>query len=139
LVVKHYACALLLRNGRILLGKRAAHRRAYPNRWDMIGGKVEDGETVDFTLSRELAEELGITPAAFESLGSIIDRKPDARGTATYHVFVVTSWTGGEPAIQDDEHSTLEWFEIDAACALPDLALAEYPEVFRRIASLHTA
>ena len=131
--MNHYACAILLRNGKILLGKRASHRRAYPNCWDVIGGKVEDGEAVDIALSRELSEELGITPVDYVSIGSVEDNNPHARGLSTYHLFVVRGWTGGDPTARDDEHSKLEWFDIDAACALPDLALAEYRVVFRQV------
>jgi len=50
-----------------------------------------------------------------------------------YHLFVVKDWTGGTPNARGDEHSALEWFDIEAACALPDLALAEYAMVFRQI------
>jgi 2-haloacid dehalogenase len=131
----HYACAILLREGKIFLGKRAVHRRAYPNCWDVIGGKVEDGEAVDIALSRELREELGITPVDYVSFGSIEDNNPHARGLATYHLFVVRDWTGGTPTARDNEHSKLEWFDIDAVCALPDLALAEYRMLFRQIQS----
>lgn len=32
----------------------------YPNHWDIPGGNVEEGETPDVTLKREMYEELGI-------------------------------------------------------------------------------
>lgn len=32
----------------------------YPNMWDIPGGKIEDGETPDVTIKRELSEELGL-------------------------------------------------------------------------------
>jgi uridine kinase len=131
--MNHYACGILFSDGKILLGRRAAHRRAYPNCWDVIGGKVEGGETVDLALSRELSEELGITPVDYVSIGSVEDNNRDARGRSTYHLFIVRDWAGGTPTAQNDEHSRLEWFDIDAACALPDLALAEYRMVFRQI------
>jgi 8-oxo-dGTP diphosphatase len=132
--MKHYACAILVENDRILLGLRAPHRRAYANRWDVIGGLVEAGETIEQALARELGEEIGISPTAFRPLAPIRDNSPQARGDSTYHMFAVTAWTG-TPAMRNHEHSTLEWFSIDAACALPDLALAEYPSVFRDLAA----
>ncbi len=64
----------------------------------------------------------------------MIDNGPQQRGGATYHMHLVRSWTGGEPARMDDEHTELTWFSIKDACALPDLALAEYVDVFRRAA-----
>ena len=131
--MRHYACAILLRDGHILLGKRAPHRKAYPCCWDVIGGRVEDGETLHDALCRELAEELGIVPVGYEPLGGVVDNGPQERGEATYHMHLVRTWTGGEPAMLDDEHTDLTWFPITEACALPDLALIEYTDLFRRI------
>lgn len=31
----------------------------YPNQWDIPGGRIEDGETPDVTIRREMLEELG--------------------------------------------------------------------------------
>ncbi len=130
-----YTCAILVCDGRILLGRRAPHRRAYPNCWDVIGGKVEVGETIEAALARELSEELGIVPLAFAPIGVVEDRSPHARGHAGYHMFAVTRWQG-EPAMCNHEHTNLSWFTIDAACALPDLAMAEYRALFLRVAAL---
>lgn len=127
-----YACAILLRDGQILLGKRAPHRRAYPNRWDVIGGRVEAGETLEAALARELGEELGVSPTKFERFAEIQDSNPGGRGSAVYNLFVVRDWLG-QPEMKNGEHSELRWFATEAACALPDLALAEYPALFRRI------
>lgn len=131
--MKHYACAVLLAEGRILLGLRAPHRRAYPNRWDVIGGRVETGETVAAALARELAEEVGVVPTRFTELATIIDRNPEARGESTYHIFLVTEWAGGEPEMRNFEHAVLDWFTPEQAAALPDLALPDYAPLFRTI------
>lgn len=32
----------------------------FPNQWDIPGGKIEEGETPDVTIKREMAEELGL-------------------------------------------------------------------------------
>jgi hypothetical protein len=32
-----------------------------------------------------------------------------------------------------DEHSEIRWFSIDAACALPDLALPEYAAILHKL------
>lgn len=129
--MRHYACAILKRDGKILLGRRAAHRKAYPLCWDVIGGRVEEGETLEDALHRELGEEIGIAPVSYEALGSVVDNGPQERGEATYHMHLVRAWTGGEPAMMDDEHTELAWFTIENACALPDLAMAEYVDVFQ--------
>jgi 8-oxo-dGTP diphosphatase len=53
------ACVLLDGDGRLLIAKRPAGR-SLAGLWEFPGGKVEDGETPEGALVRELAEELGI-------------------------------------------------------------------------------
>ena len=131
--MRDYACAIFVKDGRLLLGKRAPHRKAYANKWDVIGGRVEDGEGLEDALVRELGEELGVTPVVWENVCSILDDSPEARGKATYHMFAVRAWIGGQPVIANDEHTALAWFTAEEACALHDLALDDYRAVFRKI------
>jgi 8-oxo-dGTP pyrophosphatase MutT (NUDIX family) len=46
-------------DGRIFFQKRSALRKLFPNTWDIVGGHVEPGETVEEALRREVAEETG--------------------------------------------------------------------------------
>jgi len=55
------ACALIDRDGRILLAKRPAGKD-HAGLWEFPGGKIESGETTEQALVRELREELGIEP-----------------------------------------------------------------------------
>jgi 8-oxo-dGTP diphosphatase len=127
--VRAASCAILFRDGRILLGKRSPHRRLYPNCWDAIGGHVEAGETVQQALMREVEEEIGLAPIRYREIDRI------AAGLAVYHMFVVEEWRGGEPAMRGSEHTELRWFSIEEACRLEDLALPQYREIFRGIAA----
>lgn len=113
-------------SGRILLGKRSPYLSSCPNCWDVIGGHVEAGETVEQALIREAEEEVGLTPIRFVSLGSM-DRR------AVHHFFLVHDWHGGEPTPLGNEHTELRWFTIEEACALSPLALPEYPSFFRSL------
>lgn len=54
------ACALVDHDGRILLAQRPEDK-SLAGLWEFPGGKVEQGETPEETLVRELNEELGIT------------------------------------------------------------------------------
>ncbi len=83
--MRDYACAILLRDGLILLGKRSPHRKAYPNCWDVIGGRVEQGETIDAALHRELGEEIGIAPSPTSSYAAswITARRSGVRRSTT--------------------------------------------------------
>ena len=125
--------ALLLKDGaEILLARRAAHRRAYGNLWSFPGGHVEPGETLDEAMVREAREEIGVTPVTYRAMARIADPNAIA-DPATYHMYAVTLWHGGEPAIRDREHSELRWFSLAAALAQPDLALQEYRPLFREL------
>ncbi len=57
--MKHVAVGILLRNGRVLAGRRKRTAR-YPLKWEFPGGKIEEGESARQALVRELREELAI-------------------------------------------------------------------------------
>lgn len=69
------ACALVDADGRVLLAQRPQGKQL-AGLWEFPGGKVEQGETPEECLIRELREELGIetkaaclAPLAFASHG----------------------------------------------------------------------
>ena len=123
-----YVGAILLQDGVLLLGRRAVHR-SYPDCWDLIGGHVEQGETIEHAMVREVEEEIGVSPVQFAKLTSL-----HAEGIEL-HIYRVDAWTGGSPALRNDEHVELRWFSVEAACALPNLATAEYVQVFRDLSA----
>lgn len=130
-----YACALPIKGQRLLLGLRAPHRRNRPSCWDTIGGHIEPGEAADAALIRELQEEIGITPTGFSHFETIETSEPDGVTPALWHLFAVSEWTGGEPAIANDEHSEIRWFSFGEAQSLTPLASETYRPAFARLAA----
>jgi 8-oxo-dGTP diphosphatase len=122
--------ALFIRDGALLLARRSPHRRAYPGLWSFPGGHVEPHETFVEALVREVREEVGVVPTSFSFLASIADPNASDVDPATYHMYSVTAWKGGEPTPLGDEHTELQWFPLATAIALPDLALDEYRGLF---------
>jgi 8-oxo-dGTP pyrophosphatase MutT (NUDIX family) len=123
------AGGLLVREDQILLARRSPDRAFYPGVWDVIGGHCEADETPAEALVRELAEEIGVTPRAFEEVAVLPEPRPAEYGEARHHMFVVTAWAGGEPRVRGPEHSDLRWLALDQALALP-LAHPGYAELF---------
>ncbi|WP_030594851.1 (deoxy)nucleoside triphosphate pyrophosphohydrolase [Streptomyces fulvoviolaceus] len=59
--------AALLDGGRLLAARRSAPPEL-AGRWELPGGKVEEGETPEAALVRELREELGVETEAVERI-----------------------------------------------------------------------
>jgi len=99
------ACALIDADGRVLIAQRP-EGKPMAGLWEFPGGKVEQGETPEDTLIRELAEELGITvreaclaPLTFAS-----------HAYADFHLlmplYVCRRWEG---MVQPREGQQLKW------------------------------
>lgn|SRR5690554_4130353 len=98
------AVGVLLRpDGKVLLGQRP-FEKAWPGWWELPGGKIEPGESVEQALVRELQEELGITATQFTRWVTYVHEYPK---TIVRLAFCkVTAWEG-EP--RGMENQALAW------------------------------
>src|SRR6266849_3349545 len=126
------AGGLLVRGDQVLLARRSSERLFYPAVWDVIGGHCEGNEAPGDALVREMEEEKGVTPRAFEEIAVLPEPQPAEHGERRYHIFLVTAWDGGEPHLQSSEHSELRWVSLDRALALP-LAHPGYGQLFSAV------
>ena len=111
--------AVLVREGRALLGHRSPDRRWYPDVWDVLGGHVDDDESPQQALVRELDEELGVTIDV--DLGHPVAHIVDPAGQGgglDITIWVVTSWRGEIVNRAPEEHDELRWFTRDEVPAL---------------------
>ena len=132
------ATALIIHDGRVLLGHRSSRRDFYPDVWDLFGGHVESGEKHEAALVREVQEELGVTPTAWTFLETVTQPLPPSStggpssdDVLIAHLYLVTAWTGKPVNRQPEEHSEIRWFTLREAIQL-DLADAMYPELFAK-------
>ena len=104
------AAALVDSDGRVLIAQRP-EGKSLAGQWEFPGGKVEEGETPEIALIRELQEELGIVvkqaclaPFVFAS-----------HTYETFHLlmplYLIRRWEG-EPEAR--EHSALKWVRPNA-------------------------
>lgn len=128
------AAGILIKNNKILLGKRSGDRTFYPDVWDIIGGHCKDNETPEQTVSRELKEEIGVTPVNLIHVAVLHESEP-AMGDYEYTIYVVTEWIGSPQNLAPEEHSELLWVEIDEALTL-NLAHPEYGKLFKKVQKL---
>jgi 8-oxo-dGTP diphosphatase len=58
---------------RVLIGQRR-RKDTSPLKWEFPGGKMEDGETPEAALARELREELGVTLRKSVEIARVVHR-----------------------------------------------------------------
>ena len=125
---KPCAGALVVSDGRVLLGRRAVDPAK--GAWDIPGGFLEEGEEALDGLRRELREETGLEVEPVEWLGAYVDPYDD-------HYVLGLSWLvrgEGEPRA-DDDVAELAWFGPDE---LPvEMAFATQLEVLALWAARH--
>ena len=65
---------VIIRNGKILIGKKrnGYHPMNLGGKWHVIGGKVEENETEEEAIKREVREETGLEVKAIKKVGEKI-------------------------------------------------------------------
>ncbi len=66
-------CLIVNEKGQILVQKRSANRRLFPNCWDLPGGHVDAGDTILGTINKEIKEETNLEVASVVELLAKID------------------------------------------------------------------
>ncbi len=99
----HVAVGVIVQQGKILLAKRASHQHQ-GGLWEFPGGKVENGESAQNALSRELNEELAITVLSSQPLIEIVHDYSDKQ--VKLDVWWVGQFSGVPKGV---EGQPLEW------------------------------
>jgi len=99
------SAALIDADGHVLLQKRAPGR-AMAGLWEFPGGKVEEGETPEAALVRELQEELGLHVDAARLAPAGFASAPHGESHLVLLLYLCREWNG-EPRPLDA--TALKW------------------------------
>jgi len=99
--------AILVKDNKIIIAKRGPNDRL-ANKWEFPGGKVENNETPEQCLKREMKEEFDIDVSVGEYLGSSIFHYD--------HISIElmayrTYWENGEIDLKD--HDDFKWISLE--------------------------
>lgn len=110
--------SFVLNGDDILLMKRAAHKRVFPNRYNGVGGHIERDEDPLTSARREINEETGLNvrDACLRAVYNI-----DAGAATGIVLFVFTAISDSRQVVANSE-GTLHWVARDAVF---DLDLVE--------------
>ena len=125
-MVTHVSVAILQNeNGEFLLASRPPNK-PWAGWWEFPGGKLEEGESAENALIRELQEELGVTPTHIQPwLARTFDYPEHSQNghdsaakTVKLHFFFVTKWQGELLGLENQQ---LNWQNANNISVLPIL------------------
>jgi len=92
--------------------RQASNRQDAGQYVSPIGGHVSAGEEVESALIRESEEEVGITPVAYEYIGSTIYHR-QVIGRDENHLFLVYNVFTDQTPVLNHESVEFRWFSLD--------------------------
>ncbi len=115
----------VIKDGKLLMVRRAS-RRGRGN-WQIPGGFVEQDETMEQAVVREVEEEAGVTAEVVGVLG-IRNRYDEDNGNSTYVIMALRP-VSGEPTPDAHEVDMAAYFSLDEIDALEQV-----PPINREVA-----
>ena len=125
----HVASAVIIKDGLVFAAQRA-DKKDQACRWEFPGGKLEEGESAQDAVVREIAEELSLVVSVDRPLMRVEHQGPAF--SLTMDVFVCTP---SSPHIVLTEHLDSRWFSQDELWSV-DWADADIPVVHEVAARL---
>ena len=109
--------------GKILILKRSVDSKTNPGRWELPGGKVDQGEPFDKALIREVLEETQLNISLDNVIGASQQNLPLIRAV---HIIISGKIVSGELTLSS-EHEGYAWEYLEN---LKDYELADWLEYF---------
>lgn len=113
--MKTVARAIILNEkNEVLLGRRM--RGPGEGQWALLGGRLDDGETPEEAVVREVMEEIGVVfrPVFFKDM---VTKLPEE--DSPWHLFLFLGTIDGIPVQKPDEVGDLRYFNKDEIKNIP--------------------
>ncbi len=119
--------AIVVKEGKFLITKRAPSKKRFPNMWTVPGGKLETAdyvnlpkETKDYwynvlerVLKREVKEEVGLDIENIRYITSLATIHAD--GNPSLVISCLADFAGGEVILEEDETVESKWVSLEEA------------------------
>jgi len=118
--MKQAVTAVIREGNEILLHRRSLESRGQPGKWENAGGEIDEGETPEEAIVREIKEELGVDFL----IEKRIYEDDFESGEDTWHVIIFGGSILGVPRLMDPKETMeIKWFDLSE---LKDVDLASY-------------
>ncbi|WP_172386787.1 NUDIX hydrolase [Streptomyces sp. MNP-20] len=109
---------------RIFVQRRSADRRLFPGCWDVVGGAVEEGESLLDALRREIAEETGWRLRRVLARVAHEEWTADGRRHIESDYVVEVDGDLSAPELERDKHTEFAWIAAEEVSLLDENAQA---------------
>jgi len=132
--------AIIVRDSKYLITRRAPNKKRFPGKWTVPGGKLETADYVNLpkdtenywynvlerVLKREVKEEVGLEIKNVEYVTSLATVHED--GAPSLVVSCVADYSSGKVELQEEETDKYEWVSVEEAKSF-DLIDGIYEEI----------
>ncbi|PIT91296.1 hypothetical protein COU17_01145 [Candidatus Kaiserbacteria bacterium CG10_big_fil_rev_8_21_14_0_10_49_17] len=119
--------AIVVRDGKYLITRRAKSKKRFPNMWVVPGGRLETSDytslpkdtehywynVLEKTLRREILEEVGLEIENIEYITSLARVHED--GAPSLVISCIADYVGGDVLLQEGETEEARWITLEEA------------------------